>query len=83
MGSAGGPACSRNLDNGALRVAQGACPNLLAEAQLYRYDPTPAPKTPKNKTTMPSATSSASSIGKNSARPEDAVRPKSHHRPHL
>jgi Helicase len=27
------------LENGALKVMAGACPNLLAEAQLYRYDP--------------------------------------------
>jgi hypothetical protein len=27
------------LENGTLRIVAGACPNLLAEAQLYRYDP--------------------------------------------
>ncbi|HEV3117963.1 MAG TPA: hypothetical protein VGY58_12990 [Gemmataceae bacterium] len=27
------------VENGTLRIAAGACPNLLAEAQLYRYDP--------------------------------------------
>jgi hypothetical protein len=27
------------LENGTLRVLKGACPNLLAEAGLYRYDP--------------------------------------------
>jgi hypothetical protein len=27
------------LENGTLRVCQGACPNLFAEAGLYRYDP--------------------------------------------
>jgi hypothetical protein len=27
------------LEDGALKVLEGACPNLLAEAGLYRYDP--------------------------------------------
>ncbi len=27
------------LENGTLRVVQGSCPNLLAEAGLYQYDP--------------------------------------------
>src|SRR5437016_1098280 len=27
------------LENGTLRVLRGKCPNLLAEAGLYRYDP--------------------------------------------
>jgi hypothetical protein len=27
------------LEDGSLRVVQGCCPNLLAEAGLYRYDP--------------------------------------------
>ena len=27
------------LKNGTLKILEGACPNLLAEAQLYRYDP--------------------------------------------
>ena len=35
------------LENGALKVMAGACPNLLAEAQLYRYDPeTPNAESP-------------------------------------
>jgi hypothetical protein len=36
---AGLMAVRARLGNGTLRIAQGACPNLLAEAQLYRYDP--------------------------------------------
>ena len=27
------------IENGMLKVQEGACPNLLAEMQLYRYDP--------------------------------------------
>jgi hypothetical protein len=42
------------LDNGTLRLARGACPNLLAEAQLYRYDPDSRSEDPKNNTTTPS-----------------------------
>jgi hypothetical protein len=35
------------LENGTLKVMAGACPNLLAEAQLYRYDPeTPNAESP-------------------------------------
>ena len=35
------------IENGTLRIAAGACPNLLAEAQLYRYDPeTPNAESP-------------------------------------
>lgn len=30
-------AVSARIENGSLRVIQGACPNLLAEAELYRY----------------------------------------------
>jgi hypothetical protein len=28
---------SARLDNGTLRIVEGRCPNLLAEAELYRY----------------------------------------------
>ena len=35
------------IENGTLRIVAGACPNLLAEAQLYRYDPdSPGAETP-------------------------------------
>jgi hypothetical protein len=27
------------IENGTLKILAGACPNLLAEAELYRYDP--------------------------------------------
>jgi hypothetical protein len=32
-------AVKARLEHFALRIVQGACPNLLAEAELYRYDP--------------------------------------------
>jgi hypothetical protein len=32
-------AVSARLENGTLRVVHGACPNLLREAELYRYAP--------------------------------------------
>src|SRR5207245_9108624 len=36
----GGLAAVRaRLETGRLRVIEGACPNLLAESELYRYDP--------------------------------------------
>ena len=35
---AGIAAVTARLQTGTLRVVAGACPNLLAEAQLYRYD---------------------------------------------
>jgi hypothetical protein len=34
-------AVSARLENGTLRVVQGCCPNLLAEAELYRYSDDP------------------------------------------
>jgi hypothetical protein len=37
--AAGIAAVTARLGEGTLRVQQGRCPNLLAEAQLYRYDP--------------------------------------------
>jgi hypothetical protein len=35
-------AVTARLENGGLRIQAGSCPNLLAEAQLYRYDDQPA-----------------------------------------
>jgi hypothetical protein len=35
-------AVSARLENGTLRVLEGRCPNLLAEAALYRYSDDPA-----------------------------------------
>ena len=32
-------AITGRLNNGTLRVLEGRCPNLLAEASLYQYDP--------------------------------------------
>ena len=31
-------AVSARLENGTLRIPKGCCPNLLSEAELYRYD---------------------------------------------
>jgi hypothetical protein len=55
------------------RVAQGACPNLLAEAPLYRYDPDSRSEDPEKQNDHAldaSAMSSASSIGRRRP-PED------------
>jgi Helicase len=35
------------LENGTLKVVAGCCPNLLAEAGMYRYDPDPNNRTEK------------------------------------
>jgi hypothetical protein len=32
-------AVKSRIETGTLKILEGACPNLLAEAQLYRYDP--------------------------------------------
>jgi hypothetical protein len=39
-------AVTARLENGGLRVLQGKCPNLLAEAALYRYDERAQSETP-------------------------------------
>jgi hypothetical protein len=36
---AGIAAMRRRIETGTLKILEGACPNLLAEAQLYRYEP--------------------------------------------
>jgi hypothetical protein len=49
------------LEDGSLRVVAGACPNLLAEAALYRYDPDSQTEEPVTSTTTPSTPSATSS----------------------
>ena len=41
-------AVSARLESGRLRVLEGACPNLLAEAELYRYSPDPEDRRAEN-----------------------------------
>ena len=42
---AGIAAVTARLENGTLRIVQGRCPNLLSEAELYRYDDTSGRRT--------------------------------------